>query len=74
MHIIDCAVQIKFCTVIDRCPHVIFSSGHQSIRKTNLEEGKCNCLRFEEQQHMHILLVYKRSLQCQAKLLMMISL
>ncbi len=26
MHIIDCAVQIKFCTVIDRCPHVIFSS------------------------------------------------
>ncbi len=27
MHIIDCAVQIKFCTVIDRCPHVIFSSG-----------------------------------------------
>ncbi len=26
MHIIDCAVQIKFCTVIDRCPHAIFSS------------------------------------------------
>ncbi len=26
MHIIDCVVQIKFCTVIDRCPHVIFSS------------------------------------------------
>ncbi len=31
MHIIDCAVQIKFCTVIDRCPHVIFSSAFISV-------------------------------------------
>ncbi len=30
MHIIDCAVQIKFCTVIDRCLHAIFSSAMAS--------------------------------------------
>ncbi len=33
MHIIDCAVQIKFCTAIDRCPHAIFSSANTQMYK-----------------------------------------
>ena len=40
MHIIDCAVQIKFCMVIDRCPHVIFSSERSSENDTELPQRK----------------------------------